>query len=193
MSSITIVPPLFGVAGLICALIIYILMTRYSEGGEKIRDIAEKIHEGAMVFMNREYLNLAAFAGVLFFVILFSPLGWNTALSFAVGAVSSAAAGYLGMYAATRANVRTTAAAQQQGAASALTVAFYGGSIMGLCVASLGLMGLGALYWYFGGDPETAHAIHGFGMGASSVALFSRVGGGIYTKSADVGALGVDA
>jgi len=97
-------------------------------------------------------------------------------------------AGYLGMFAATKANVRTTHAAQTSGAAGALTVAFYGGSIMGLCVASLGLLGLGSLYWYFGGDPEAVHAIHGFGMGASSVALFSRVGGGIFTKSADVGA-----
>ena len=102
--------------------------------------------------------------------------------------MSSATAGYLGMYAATKANVRTAVAANQQGAAAALNIAFYGGSIMGLCVASLGLLGLGGLYYYFGGDPHTAHAIHGFGMGGSVVALFSRVGGGIYTKSADVGA-----
>ena len=92
------------------------------------------------------------------------------------------------MYAATKANVRTAVAANQEGAAAALNIAFYGGSIMGLCVASLGLMGLGGLYYYFGGDPHTAHAIHGFGMGGSVVALFSRVGGGIFTKSADVGA-----
>ncbi|MDA0789678.1 MAG: sodium-translocating pyrophosphatase [Proteobacteria bacterium] len=188
MNSLTIVPPVFGVLGLICAFIIYVLMTRYSEGGEKIKKIADAIHEGAMVFMHREYLMLALFAGPLFLIILISPLGWNTALSFAVGALTSAAAGYLGMYAATKANVRTTSAAQTDGQSGALTVAFYGGSIMGLCVASLGLMGLGTLYWYFGGDPATAHAIHGFGMGASSVALFSRVGGGIFTKSADVGA-----
>ena len=90
--------------------------------------------------------------------------------------------------AATRANVRTTTAAHREGAAAALSVAFYGGSIMGLCVAALGLLGLGLLYAYLGGDPETVHTIHGFGMGASTVALFSRVGGGIYTKSADVGA-----
>ena len=154
----------------------------------KIQNIADKIHEGAMVFLHREYLMLALFAGALTFLILVSPLGLNTALSFVVGAVSSAAAGYLGMFAATKANVRTTAAAQSLGAGGALTVAFYGGSIMGLCVASLGLLGLGSLYWYFGGDPHTVHAIHGFGMGASSVALFSRVGGGIFTKSADVGA-----
>ena len=92
------------------------------------------------------------------------------------------------MYTATQANVRTTTAAYTQGAPAALSVAFFGGSIMGLAVASLGLLGLGIVYYYFGGDPHTAHHIHGFGMGASSVALFSRVGGGIYTKSADVGA-----
>lgn len=177
-----------GVLGLVCAFVIYLLMTRYAEGGEKIKKIADAIHEGAMVFMHREYGMLALFAGPLFLIILFSPLGVNTAISFAVGAFASAAAGYLGMFAATKANVRTTNAAATTGPAGALTVAFYGGSIMGLCVASLGLLGLGSLYWYFGGDPETAHAIHGFGMGASSVALFSRVGGGIFTKSADVGA-----
>jgi len=182
-------PPLMGVLGLVCAVVIYVLMTRFDEGDEKIRKIADAIHEGAMVFLHREYLMLAMFAIPLGIVIFFVPaLGWKTATAFAVGALSSAAAGYIGMFAATKANVRTTAAAQESGAGPALTVAFYGGSIMGLCVASLGLLGLGSLYWFFGGDPETAHAIHGFGMGASSVALFSRVGGGIYTKSADVGA-----
>jgi len=188
MSSLSNVPPVMGVLGLVCAFIIYLLMSRYPEGDEKIKKIANAIHEGAMVFLYREYMMLSLFAGTLFVIILVSPLGFNTAISFAVGAVSSAAAGYLGMFAATRANVRTTTAAQNVGAAGALTVAFYGGSVMGLCVASLGLVGLGSLYWFFGGDPQTAHAIHGFGMGASSVALFSRVGGGIYTKSADVGA-----
>ena len=141
-----------------------------------------------MVFMHREYKLLLAFAAVLIVGILVSPLGTNTAIAFVAGAVSSATAGYLGMYAATKANVRTAVAANTEGAASALNIAFYGGSIMGLCVASLGLLGLGGLYYYFGGDPHTAHAIHGFGMGGSVVALFSRVGGGIYTKSADVGA-----
>jgi len=189
MESMTNLPPLMGVLGLVCAVVIYVLMTRFSEGDEKIRKIADAIHEGAMVFLHREYLMLAMFAVPLGIVIFFVPaLGWKTATAFAVGAISSAAAGYIGMFAATKANVRTTAAAQESGAGPALTVAFYGGSIMGLCVASLGLLGLGSLYWFFGGDPETAHAIHGFGMGASSVALFSRVGGGIYTKSADVGA-----
>ena len=189
METINDLPPIFGVLGLICAAIVFALMARYSEGEEKVRKIAAAIHEGAMVFLHREYLMLALFAVPLFLIIFFTPgLGWKTALSFAVGALSSAAAGYIGMFAATKANVRTTTAAQTSGAGPALKVAFYGGSVMGLCVASLGLLGLGSLYWYFGGDPETAHAIHGFGMGASSVALFSRVGGGIFTKSADVGA-----
>ena len=188
MSDMSHLPPMFGVLGLVCAFIIYVLMTRYAEGDDKIKKIANAIHEGAMAFMHREYMMLALFAGPLFLIILFSPLGVNTALSFAVGALASAVAGYLGMFAATKANIRTTVAAQESGVSGALTVAFYGGSIMGLCVASLGLVGLGSLYWYFGGDPHTAHAIHGFGMGASSVALFSRVGGGIFTKSADVGA-----
>ena len=187
MSEMTNLPPIFGVLGLVCAFVIYVVMTRYDEGGEKIRKIADAIHEGAMVFMHLEYRMLALFT-IPLFIILYYFLGQNTALAFAVGALSSALAGYLGMFAATKANVRTTHAAQTSGAAGALTVAFYGGSIMGLCVASLGLLGLGGLYWFFGGDPEATHAIHGFGMGASSVALFSRVGGGIFTKSADVGA-----
>ncbi len=189
MTEYIVVPPLFGVVGLICAFLIYQLVKRYPAGDAKIRKIGDAIHLGAMVFMHREYRTLAIFAAVLLVILYFTPgLGPKTALAFAVGAVSSALAGYIGMYTATKANVRTTTAAHEKGAAEALTVAFFGGSIMGLCVASLGLIGLGSLYWYFGGDPTTAHYIHGFGMGASSVALFSRVGGGIFTKSADVGA-----
>ena len=188
MTEYLILPPLFGFAGLIVALAIYRVLLSYSGGEGKIAHIGDAIHQGAMVFMHREYKMLAMFAGVLLVLIYFSPLGWHTALSFLVGAAASAAAGYLGMFSATKANVRTTVAAHNNGQDSALTVSFFGGSIMGLCVASLGLLGLGFLYWFFGGDPATAHAIHGFGMGASSVALFSRVGGGIYTKSADVGA-----
>ena len=181
-------PPILGVVGLVIAFLIYTVMSRAPDGEDKVRGIAEQIHLGAMVFMHREYKMLAAFAAVLVVGILVSPLGTNTAIAFVAGAVSSATAGYLGMYAATKANVRTAVAANTDGAAAALNIAFYGGSIMGLCVASLGLIGLGGLYYYFGGDPHTAHAIHGFGMGGSVVALFSRVGGGIYTKSADVGA-----
>ena len=188
MSFNLMLPPILGVVGLVIAFVIYTVMSRASDGSAKERGIAEQIHIGAMVFMHREYKLLLAFAAVLIVGILVSPLGTNTAIAFVVGAVSSATAGYLGMYAATKANVRTAVAANTEGAASALNIAFYGGSIMGLCVASLGLLGLGGLYYYFGGDPHTAHAIHGFGMGGSVVALFSRVGGGIYTKSADVGA-----
>jgi K(+)-stimulated pyrophosphate-energized sodium pump len=187
MTDYLILPPLLGVAGLFIAFIIYHIMTRYSHGEDAIRKIADQIHLGAMVFMHREYKMLGLFSLVLVVLVLIS-LGTNTAIAFIVGALSSATAGYLGMFAATKANVRTTVAAHEQGAASALSVAFYGGSIMGLLVASLGLIGLGSLYYFFGGDPSTAHAIHGFGMGASVVALFSRVGGGIFTKSADVGA-----
>ena len=187
MSEYFILPPLFGAAGLVIAFIIYKIMTRYPGGEGIIAKIAGQIHLGAMVFMHREYKMLAMFALVLLVLVFFS-LGVNTAIAFTAGALSSAIAGYLGMFAATKANVRTTVAAHQHGAATALAVSFYGGSIMGLLVASLGLIGLGSLYYLFGGDPETAHAIHGFGMGGSVVALFSRVGGGIFTKSADVGA-----
>ena len=187
MSLNALIPLFFGGLGLVTAYVIFRTIKRYPKGEAKVAAIGDAIHLGAMVFMRREYTMLGMFAAVLL-VILYVFLGWKTALAFAVGALASAAAGFIGMHTATQANVRTTVAAHTKGPAEALTVAFFGGSIMGLAVASLGLLGLGTLYLLFGGDPETAHAIHGFGMGASSVALFSRVGGGIYTKSADVGA-----
>ncbi len=187
MIETTLIPPVFGIVGLIVAFVIFGLVMRYDEGPEKIQKIGAAIHSGAMVFMRREYSMLAMFAGVLL-VILYLSLGGATAIAYIVGALSSAIAGWIGMFTATKANVRTTTAAHEDGAAAALSVAFFGGSIMGLTVASMGLLGLGSLYYFFGGDPETAHHIHGFGMGASVVALFSRVGGGIFTKSADVGA-----
>ncbi|PLW70899.1 sodium-translocating pyrophosphatase [Pseudohalioglobus lutimaris] len=188
MSEYHMVPPLLGFAGLVIAFIIYHIMIRHNHGDGVVKKIGDQIHLGAMVFMQREYKMLALFSAALLACIVVSPLGVNTAISFLVGALSSAIAGFLGMFAATKANVRTAVAAHNHGQDLALSISFYGGSIMGLCVASLGLVGLGSVYWYFGGDPHTAHAIHGFGMGASVVALFSRVGGGIFTKSADVGA-----
>ena len=183
-----ILAPGLGLAGLLVAFVIYHVMSRHDFGADNVKRISDQIHLGAMVFMHREYKMLAVFASVLVLGIFLSPLGQDTAIAFVVGALSSATAGYLGMYAATRANVRTAVAANNHGSAAALNIAFYGGSIMGLCVASLGLIGLGGLFYFFGTDAESAHSIHGFGMGASVVALFSRVGGGIYTKSADVGA-----
>ncbi|MBL1276713.1 MAG: sodium-translocating pyrophosphatase [Ectothiorhodospiraceae bacterium] len=185
--DITLAPPILGVMGLFIALILYIAVKRRDPGEGKVAEIGEAIHLGAMVFIKREYSLLGMFAGVIT-VLLYFSLGLHTAVAFVVGAVCSASAGYIGMYTATQANTRTTIAAHNEGAASALTVAFFGGSIMGMTVASVGLIGLGTLYLFFGGDPETTHVIHGFGMGASTVALFSRVGGGIFTKSADVGA-----
>ena len=179
-------PPSLGVVGLIVAFIIYQLVKRYHAGEGAVADIADAIHEGAMVFMRREYSILAIFTIVVAILLFFGFSSWHTPVAFIVGALCSSIAGYIGMYTATKANVRTTVAASTEGAASALSVAFFGGSIMGLTVASMGLLGIGGLYYFFGA--EHAEAIHGFGMGASVVALFSRVGGGIFTKSADVGA-----
>ncbi len=178
------VPPILGIVGLLCALVLYGMVMKYPEGEAPIKKIGDQIHEGAMVFMKREYSLLAIFLAIQV-VLTYIFLDQSVAIAVVVGAVSSSIAGWLGMYSATKANVRTATAAQTDGAASALTVAFFGGSIMGLCVASLGLIGLGGLFWFLGGD---AHSLEGFGMGASTVALFSRVGGGIFTKSADVGA-----
>ncbi len=182
-------PPILGLVGLVFAFVIYILVKKYPEGESSIKKIADQIHLGAMVFMKREYTMLAAFVAVLV-ALVWWQLGSKTAIAVIAGALSSSIAGWLGMYAATKANVRTATAAQKEGASAALSVAFFGGSIMGLCVAALGLIGLGGLFWYFNPatDVSAVHALEGFGMGASCVALFSRVGGGIFTKSADVGA-----
>jgi K(+)-stimulated pyrophosphate-energized sodium pump len=185
--NITLLPLILGALGLIVAFALYSMVKKHPAGEGKVVEIGEEIHLGAMVFMKREYTMLGMFAAVLV-VLLYIALGWGTAMAFVLGAVCSAGAGYIGMFAATKANVRTTTAAHNEGAASALTIAFFGGSVMGMTVASMGLLGLGILYLVFGQDPQTAHVIHGFGMGASCVALFSRVGGGIFTKSADVGA-----
>ncbi len=187
MLTAEVLPPFLGVLGLLAAFFIYRLVLGYPAGEGKVAEIAAAIHLGAMVFLRREYTVLAIFVAVVAGLLALS-LGPNTMFAFIVGALTSASAGYIGMYTATRANSRTTMAAHERGLAAALSVAFFGGSIMGLVVASMGLLGLGTLYLLYGGDPATAHVIHGFGMGASSVALFSRVGGGIYTKSADVGA-----
>jgi len=182
------IPPLFGIGGLIVAFVIYSAMMRYPAMEGKPSEIAALIHQGAMAFMRRELILIGLSVAVIFIALALSGLGIETAISFLVGAITSATAGFFGMIAATRANVRTTTAAHNHGTAEALRVAFYGGSVMGVVLASLGLLGLGSLYLVFGTDPETAHRIHGFGMGAGVVALFYRVGGGIFTKSADVGA-----
>ncbi|MEC9314778.1 MAG: sodium-translocating pyrophosphatase [Pseudomonadota bacterium] len=188
MTSLSTVPAILGIFGLLCAFLVYKKVKSHSPGSGNVVDIGDQIHLGAMVFMRAEYSRLAIFCLICIIGLGLSDLGWHTALAFFVGAISSASAGFIGMYTATQANVRTAVAARDKGAPEALTVAFFGGSIMGLTVAAMGLLGLGILYLLYGSDPHTAHTIHGFGMGASSVALFSRVGGGIYTKSADVGA-----
>ncbi len=182
------IPVSLGILGLVSAWIVFGFVKRFPEGEGKVVEISSAIHKGAMVFMRREYTILVIFVAVVAVFIAISDLGLNTMYAFLLGAFCSGSAGYIGMYTATKSNVRTTTAAHTQGASEALTVAFFSGSIMGLTVAAMGLFGLGLLYLYFGSDPHSAHAIHGFGMGASSVALFSRVGGGIFTKSADVGA-----
>ncbi len=179
-------PVLVGSGGLLLALAVFAYIRRLPAGEGKMLSIAEAIHHGAMVFLHYEYTILAIFVCLLA-VLLFFTLGQETALAALVGAACSAAAGYIGMRAATRANVRTAYAAHTRGSGPALSVAFFGGSVMGISVAALGLIGLGGLFYFFG-NPTDAHFIHGFGIGASSVALFARVGGGIYTKSADVGA-----
>lgn len=186
--SLELIPLILGGAGLLIAILIFAMLSKMPSGSGKVKEIADDIHNGAMVFMKREYTILIGFVVVLF-IGLYAGFGtWHTPVAFLVGAFCSGVAGYFGMFSATKANVRTTVAANEKGAAEALSVAFYGGSIMGLTVASMGLLGLGGLYYVFGNDPTHVHAIHGFGMGASIVALFSRVGGGIFTKSADVGA-----
>jgi len=179
------IAPALGVLGLLIVFFIYQWIKKQPSGSGAVQKIGEQIHIGSIVFMKREYKMLSMFALVLL-VLLYIFLGPASALCFLVGAVASATAGYIGMNTATIANVRTAQAAHEEGSAAALTVAFFGGSVMGLSVAALGLLGLGGLYYFFG--EAHSEALHGFAMGASVVALFSRVGGGIFTKSADVGA-----
>ncbi len=186
--SNAILPVGLGIFGLISAVIVFAMVKSSPAGEGRVKEISDQIHLGAMVFMKSEYKILAVFCVVCLIAIASSDLGMNTAMAFLLGALCSGTAGYWGMYTATHANVRTAVAANKSGASEALSVAFFGGSIMGLTVAAMGLFGIGILYYFFAGDAHTVHAIEGFAMGASSVALFSRVGGGIFTKSADVGA-----
>ena len=187
MLTNAILPITFGAFGMIAALLIYVNIIKSPAGEGRVKEISDEIHLGAMVFMASEYKRLAIFC-LICIIALYASLGADTAISFTLGALCSGVAGYIGMYSATKANVRTAVAANTKGAAAALNVAFFGGSIMGLTVASMGLLGIGTLYFYMGGTAHGIEAIEGFAMGGSSVALFSRVGGGIFTKSADVGA-----
>lgn len=177
--------PYLGFVGLGTALMIYLAVQNRPDGDEKMRQIAGYIYEGAMAFLRREYRILAIFV-VIVFLLLSWKVAWQTGVAFLFGAICSVLAGFFGMKAATKANVRTSQAAKDQGEGEALQVAFDGGAVMGLAVASLGLIGVGIFLGIYS-DPETSPYINGFAMGASSIALFARVGGGIYTKAADVG------
>ncbi|MEW5783801.1 MAG: sodium-translocating pyrophosphatase [Bacillota bacterium] len=173
--------PLTALVALVFALILWTRVSRADAGTDRMKEIAGAIHEGAMAFMKREYTYLAVFVVVLT-AVLAAAINPLTAASFVVGAVLSALAGYAGMKVATSANVRTANAARH-GVNPALTMAFSSGTIMGMMVAGLGLLGLGILYIFIR-DPAV---VNGYALGASSIALFARVGGGIYTKAADVG------
>jgi len=185
-----------GGVALLAAAYLFLRLNRADRGTEKMIELAEAIREGAMAFLKREYRTLAVFVVVLALVIAVvgaltssEMMRPETAIAFVFGAVSSALAGFIGMRAATSANVRTANAARQ-GGAHALTIAFSGGAVMGLTVVGLGLFGVGLMVLLFGdsADVNSFNIITGFGLGASSIALFARVGGGIYTKAADVGA-----
>lgn len=179
--------PILGAIGFLIAIVMYNVVKAQPVGNDRMKEISDAIHNGAMAFLGREYRVLAFFIVLVFFVIAMG-MNFETAFAFLGGAICSMTCGFIGMKAATRANVRTTEAARQEGQAKALQVSFNGGAVMGLAVASLGLVGVGVAFIFFGGDVETAKYINGFAMGASSIALFARVGGGIYTKAADVGA-----
>jgi K(+)-stimulated pyrophosphate-energized sodium pump len=206
MENIIYIVPASGVIALIMAVVLFIRVKAQPAGNPKMQEIGGFIAEGAMAFLKREYMILGVYALVVFAAISAGPmlgatsLGLTTGVTFLVGAGLSLLAGYLGMKSATLANIRTAQAAVEKGRGDALMVAFDGGAVMGLCVAGLGTLGLGILYIVFkpGGllvgaelteaRHHLAQAMHGFGVGASSIALFARIGGGIYTKAADVGA-----
>lgn len=187
-SSMLLVPAIAGLVGLVMALILYIRVKSQPEGNETMNRIATYVREGSMAFLVREYKVLAIYATVVAIAIgVF--LGKVAAASFVLGAFLSLLAGFFGMKAATYANVRTAQAASTGSKSKSLLVALDGGAVMGLSVAGLGLIGLGVLYYLFNNDTNlVGPVLHAFAVGASSIALFARIGGGIYTKAADVGA-----
>lgn len=172
-----------GAIALIYAVILAVMVSKKDAGNEKMQSIAAAIAEGAKAFLFSEYKILVIFVVVLGLIIGFA-ISWVTALCFVIGAVFSVLAGFFGMSVATKANVRTAAAAQTKGMNGALNIAFKGGAVMGMCVAGLGCLGVSAIYLI----TKNVDVMFGFSLGASSIALFARVGGGIYTKAADVGA-----
>ena len=185
MEYALIAAPIMGVVALLFAFYKASTINKLEPGNERMIEISNHIQDGAMAFLKRQYTSLAIFVAVLFVILIFAPgLGIETAISFLMGALFSMFAGYYGMKVATKANVRTANAAMESGMTKALHVAFTGGSVMGMIVVGLGLFGVGILYIIF----KEPSIITGFGLGASSIALFARVGGGIYTKAADVGA-----
>ena len=184
MEQMLFLVPVVGLLGLLFAVILRQQVVKEDPGTDKMREIADAIAEGANAFLASEYRILVVFVAVLFFVIGFGTRNWITAGCFLVGSGFSTMAGYLGMNAAIRANSRTANAARTSGMHRALALAFSGGSVMGMAVVGLGLLGVGVLYII----TRDVSVLSGFSLGASSIALFARVGGGIYTKAADVGA-----
>ena len=175
-----------GIIGLVFVIFLAVNVLKKDAGSERIREITTAIEEGAKAFLRREYITLVAFVVVVFIVLAVIPdIRWEAAVAYLVGAVTSAGAGYIGMRMGVKANGRTATAAQK-GLNPALRIAFSSGSVMGTTVVALGILGLSIIYLIFGGD-EIVKIITGFSFGASSIALFSRVGGGIFTKGADVG------
>ncbi len=173
-----------GVIALLYALLLSMRVKRQEEGTERMKQIAASINEGARAFLFSEYRILVIFVAVLFLAIGIGLNNWLTAVCFLFGSLLSTLAGYCGMSVATKANVRTANAAKKHGMSKALSVAFSGGAVMGMCVAGLGLLGVCLIY----AISRNTDILFGFSLGASSIALFARVGGGIYTKAADVGA-----
>lgn len=178
------VVPILGIVALIFAAVLAAKVNRQDAGTERMKEIAASISEGAQAFLTAEYKILVFFVVVLFVLIGVGIGNWITAVCFVVGAVFSTLAGYFGMSVATKANVRTANAAKESGMNRALSIAFSGGAVMGMCVAGLGVLGVSTIYLITG----NVDVLSGFSLGASSIALFARVGGGIYTKAADVGA-----
>lgn len=172
-----------GAVALLYAFYLASSINKVDPGTDRMKEISSHIHEGAMAFLTAEYRFIVIFAAVLF-VILTVLIDWKTGVCYLLGACFSVLAGFIGMQVATRANTRTAAQAKDSGMAKALKVAFNGGAVMGLCVVGLGAIGVTIVFLVF----KDANIITGFGLGASSIALFGRVGGGIYTKAADVGA-----
>jgi K(+)-stimulated pyrophosphate-energized sodium pump len=187
MQGLTTLAPFFGIVSLIIAWFLYAYVKRQPDGNNKIRELEEMIHDGVMAFLTKEYSILAVYIAAVFIILWLILPAWQTSVAFVSGALCSVIACYTGVTTATLGNSKTAEAANRSGSAKAFNVAYFSGSVMGLAIAGMGLLGVGIWFFIYGNDTGLIRCINGFAFGASSAALFARISGGIYSKAAAFG------